>query len=157
MANEMLNINNMDDKLEELGRSFTSAEAWKINKAGIMPFYNALKGYYSVHRSAKDYRGEWRRKNPDTRPRSPEKHLIDTLVINKEKDGSVATGFSKAGKKAYLARFLNDGWDVRNQYGGPYRHVEGGHYWEKAEDETAEQVKAGELEALKQVMRDRGL
>ena len=51
--------------------------------------------------------------------------MADTLVKNVNKDGSIEVGFSKKGNKAYIARFINDGWQSSNQYGGPYKYIPG--------------------------------
>lgn len=146
MANEILNEANMDKKLEELGKSFTEKERFEINGKAMKPFENHLRSYLESNLN----------KYPHTL-KDGTKHLVDTLAVNKVSGGEVEIGFTKKEKKAYIGRFLNDGWDVRNQYGGPYKHVEGMHFWEETESATENKVKEEELKALKEVMRKRGL
>lgn len=109
----------------------------KINKAGMEPFRKAFVQNFNT--SFKDGHG---------------KSIISTLTEHTSPGGRVEIGFSKAGKKAYLARFQNDGWVPHNQYGGPYKYhpdrknshaqsgvelpiVPGKHFWEHTyNDET---------------------
>ena len=66
-------------------------------------------------------------------------------------------GFTRKSKKAYIGRFLNDGWDVRNQYGGPYTHVEGEHFFERSVEDSDAAIKEAELESLRKVLKERDL
>ena len=81
--------------------------------------------------------------------------MADTLVKNVKKDGSIEVGFSKKGNKAYIARFINDGWQSHNQYGGPYKYIPGEHYWESTEEETHDAVIKAMTQAAKAVMDKR--
>lgn len=157
MANEILNEAEADRNLDKALGKFTISESWAVNKVAIEPYYEELKKLYSQHRTYRNYKKEWKQMPEDKRPKKPERHLADTLVINKEHDGSYATGFSRIGKKAYIGRFINDGWDVKNQYGGPYRHVEGKHYFEQAEVDTKDAVQAAWLEKVREVRKNRGI
>ncbi|QNQ83758.1 hypothetical protein FP435_04520 [Lactobacillus sp. PV037] len=149
MANEILNEVNMDKKLEELGKSFTEKERFEINGAAMKPFEKHLRNFLQTNLKNNPYGAK--------QISNGEQHLLDTLKRNKVSGGEVELGFTKKGKKAYIGRFLNDGWDVKNQYGGPYRHVEGMHFWEETESATEHEVKKAELEAIKKVMKRRGL
>lgn len=142
MANEIVNEQNMDRVLNQLGKTFSEKEAWEINGAAMRPFETTFKNNLSAVHDAPLKKDEVA-------------HLKDTLVVNKVRGGDVEIGFSRKGKKSYIGRLLNDGWDVRNQHGGPYVHKEGLHYWEKTETSTESEVKKAELSALKQVMRKR--
>lgn len=139
----------MDKKLAELGKAFTEKERFKINGKAMKPFEAHLRNYLETNLEKREYGRK--------EILSGEKHLLDTLETNKVPGGEVELGFTKKGKKAYIGRFLNDGWDVKNQYGGPYRHVEGMHFWEETESATEHEVKKAELEAIKAVMKRRGL
>lgn len=129
MASEIKNEVNFDNFLASLSQRITPKERSKVNHAGMRVFKKDLEDNIrnpSVGR--KESKVERREK------------MIDTLTTNTEGAGRVLVGFSKKGKKAYLARFMNDGWDSKNQYGGPYRHNPGEHFWENTEKEDKEKV-----------------
>lgn len=92
--------------------------------------------------------------------------ILRALTREKTTGGTVAIGFSKQGKKAYLARFHNDGWVPRNQYGGPYPvhgsqpMVYGKHFWENTEEEAkhgdlGKRMSEREIEYWKKIMDDK--
>lgn len=140
MANQILNENNFDRIIDNLAKRWTKAERAEVNKAGEAVFTPMLKKKVDVHRTpgkGVGYPG----------------HMADTLDNNVRYDGSVEIGFTKKGKKAYIARFLNDGWEEHNQHGGPYGHREGEHFWEETTTEAEEPSKKAMAEAAKQVMR----
>ena len=113
MPNEITN-HGLDDWLEEHENGFTVSQRRKINKAGSDVYEHALQAFLNQHRSTRNLGAD-------------EQHLADTLTHEIANDGHYEVGFSKKGKKAYIARLLNDGWDSRNQFnrhGAPYRHVE---------------------------------
>lgn len=147
MASEIMNEEKMDKALSAMSRKITRSEALYINSRGIAPFEIGLRE--NIKNRKVPYR------NPDYVP--DRKAMLDTLVENTKPDGGVEIGFSKKGKKAYLARFMNDGWDVKNQFGGPYTHVEGEHFWEHTEEDFKKSVEASERSALLEVMHKRGL
>lgn len=137
----------MDKALEALGKKFTEKEKWEINGKAILPFEKMLRK--NIENRNVPYR------DPNYDP--DRKALLATLETNNVRGGEVEVGFTKKGKKAYLGRFMNDGWDPRNQHGGPYKHVEGEHFWERTDADAGESVKVAELNALRQVMHRRGL
>ncbi|CCI81634.1 hypothetical protein [Lactobacillus hominis] len=141
MASEILNEQNFDQKIDDLARGWTKMDRLVVNKAGMEAFKPILKSKIDQHRTTGKYGVGY----PD--------HMADTLVTNDKYDGSEEIGFSKEGKKAYIARFINDGWEEYNQHGGPYGHHEGEHYWEKATDESEKVVTAAMVKAAKEVMR----
>lgn len=138
----------MDKAFDALGDKFTPAEKRKINREGIEPFYKTLRKNIE-NRSVPYVQDEHRRYKPDRTK------LLSTLDTNYTDDDGVEVGFTKKGKQAYLGRFMNDGWDVRNQHGGPWRHVEGEHFWERTQSETSYKVTKAEMKALKEVMNNR--
>lgn len=147
MVNQIINEGKMDEALNKLGKSFTERERWEINSAAIYPFFVGLKKNLNdrpIPYRSSDY-------EPDRTK------LTSTLAINKVRGGEVETGFSKKGKLAYIGRFLNDGWEVRNKHGGPYTTVPPEQFWERTEADFGESVKVAELRALRKVMRERGL
>ena len=126
----------MDNLLKELGKGIPISIKLAMNQNAMRPFKDVLKPKIEAHRTSDD--------DLKVPP-----HMADTLIIQKDKKtGKVSIGFSKPGKKAYIARFLNDGWDVKNQYGGPYKRVEGLHYWESTESESKEAVTEAMKESL---------
>lgn len=146
----------MDKVLENLSKHITRNEAYKINKPAAQVFEKALKKNIMNGNQVRPLRhsmstppgehGKWDLYNPDRTA------LINSLAINKEKDGAAKVGVTKKSKKAYIARFLNDGWSPRNQFGGPYKPVPGEHFWEKTSDEVDEEVRGAELKALKEYL-----
>lgn len=88
----------------------TLKERRKVNRAGDKVYETHMHQFLDAHKTDRVYK----RTN----------HLNKTLTHQIKEDGHYEIGFSKKGKKAYVARLLNDGFDVRNQYGGPYRHVQ---------------------------------
>lgn len=89
----------------------TLSERRKVNHAGAKVYENHMKAFLDSHKSTKKYK-------------DGTNHLAETLTHEIKDDGHYEIGFSNKGKKAYIARFLNDGWDSKNQFGGPYRHVQ---------------------------------
>lgn len=98
---------NFDKFLARVGKGFTLDERKKVNKAGDKVYEEAMQNFLNSHKSSHTYlKGT--------------QHLADTLTHEIREDGHYEIGFSRKGKKAYVARLLNDGWRPRNQYGGPY-------------------------------------
>lgn len=160
---------NMDKVLDKLGTAFTQSERWEINKPAAQVYEKSLK-YHLAHNLKPTRNGimvgnrEYvRNRHPvdenDTRTYKPRdrQDLVDAIDYNKEHGGAVKVGFTRKSKKAYIGRFLNDGWDVRNQYGGPYTHVEGEHFFERSVDDSDAAIKEAELESLRKVLKERDL
>ncbi len=112
MADGIIN-NGFDKFLADVDRHglLTLSERRRVNRVGAKVYEQHMQSFLDNHKSSNEY-------EDDTQ------HLADTLTHEIREDGHYEIGFSKKGKKAYIARFLNDGWDVRNQHGGPYRHVQ---------------------------------
>ena len=108
---EML-TNGLDRFLNEHINGLTIQNRKKINKAGADVYMKNMRSFLDQHRSNNSYI-------------SGQEHLADTLTSKNDlTNGQVDVGFSAKGKKAYIARLLNDGWESKNQYGGPYKRVQ---------------------------------
>lgn len=107
MANNGIVGDNFDKFLEQASQGFTLQDRKKVNKAGDKIYEKAMQSFLNTHKRDVVYK-------------DGTQHLADTLTHEIKEDGHYEIGFSKKGKKAYIARFLNDGWKPRNQYGGPY-------------------------------------
>ncbi|WP_297820007.1 hypothetical protein [uncultured Lactobacillus sp.] len=141
MASEIKNEAKFDQVIDKLAKGFNKADRVVVNQAGMSAFMPILKAKVDTHRTSGQYGVGY----PD--------HMADTLVENVKHDGSIETGFSKEGKKAYIARFINDGWESYNQHGGPYRHIAGEHYWEKSQEEADDAIKQAMIKTAREVMR----
>lgn len=141
MASEIIVKGKTDDALDFLSKTGTPKERAKVNHAGMKVFRKALEDNIR--------NPEVGRKNSDVIRREK---MINTLTTTTEGAGRVIIGFSKKGEKAYLARFMNDGWDSKNQYGGPYRHNPGEHFWEKTEQD--DKTKDAVSKVMKQVAQE---
>ena len=131
-----------------MANDFTVTEKAAINKPGADVFYNTLQEKVAHHRL------------PDSDKHHKGQHMADTLKEVKHDNGAYEIGFTKAGKKAYIFRFLNDGWWTRNQYNAsrhsePYSHVGGEHMWEDTTAETDGAIKEAEAKGLINVMDKR--
>lgn len=131
---------NMDGILRRMANGFTRQQRISVNEAGMDAYESAFRTNF---------------KNTMTNDKNDGNSILQTLTREKTPGGAVAMGFSKQGKKAYLARFQNDGWIPRNQYGGPYAYhperrynggkpvegevelpmVTGKHFWEKTNND----------------------
>lgn len=172
-----LNSGNMDSILDKLSQGFTEKERWDINKPAAQVYEKALK-YNLAHNLNPTRNGilvedsetnrveEYvrnRHKTPEEKKkginykRRDRQDLVDAIDYNKEHGGAVAVGFTRKSEKAYLGRFLNDGWDPRNQHGGPYTHVPGEHFFEKSAENADEEIKRVEEESLRKVLKRKGL
>ena len=170
-----LNPGNMDSILDKLSQGFTEKERWEINKPAAQVYEKALK-YNLAHNLNPTRNGIWidennsmveyvrnRHKTPEEQKkginykRRNRKNLVDAIDYNKEHGGAVQVGFTRKSEKAYIGRFLNDGWDPRNQHGGPYEHVPGEHFFEKSTDNASEEIKRVEAESLRKVLKRKGL
>lgn len=176
-----LTTGNMDEILDKLSKGFSEKERWEINKPAAQVYEKSLK-YHLAHNlnptrngievpqddgTKKEYvrnrhhKEEEGQNTTDTtvmgyRPRDRQ-DLLDAIDYNKEHGGAVKVGFTRKSEKAYIGRFLNDGWDPRNQHGGPYQHVEGEHFFEKSADDSDEAIKETEKESLLKVLKRKGL
>ena len=146
MASEIIVKGKTDDALDVLSKVGTPKERSKVNHAGMRVFRKNLEDNI---------------RNPDVGRKDSDimrrEKMIDTLTTTTEGAGRVIIGFSKKGEKAYLARFMNDGWDSKNQYGGPYSHNPGEHFWEKTEndDKTKEAVSKVMRKIAKEILDER--
>lgn len=128
----------MARELRELGDAISRKGRIKANRKAANLFKEKLR---------ENYNESMGRKNNKTHS---DDSVISTLTTDTTTGGAVGVGFSKKGKKAYLARFQNDGWIPRNGKGGPYMYhpdrnghtsrgddgptlpmVPGLHFWEK--------------------------
>lgn len=161
---ESVNSGNMDEILDKLGKGFSEQERWDINKPSAQVYEKALK-YNVAHnlnptRNGISVSGSHelvRDRENGGYKRRDRSDLVEAIDYNKEHGGAVKVGFTRKSKKAYIGRFLNDGWDPRNQYGGPYKHVPGEHFFERSSDATGEVIKQTELESLRSLMKSKGL
>lgn len=143
----------MADILRSMADTVSRKNRVKINRKGAKVFKEALHNNYNVAMG-----------------HSKDDKIIETLTTDTTAGGAVGVGFSKKGRKAYLARFHNDGWIPRNQYGGPYKYHPGGkdgdrsgglpmvpgkHYWEKtAHDEGVDKsISEAEVKELNRLLR----
>ncbi|KRN13826.1 hypothetical protein EFQ23_04815 [Limosilactobacillus fermentum] len=110
MANEMTS-HGFDDFLNDLEKKITVNNRRKINKAGADVYEKSMQQFLDEHRRSVVYL-------------NGQQHLADTLTHEIQNNGAYEIGFSRKGKKAYIARLLNDGWDVKNRYGGPWSHAQ---------------------------------
>lgn len=108
--------NNFDKVLADLSDGLTLEEHKRVNKVGDKIYERAMQQFLDSHKSDRVYK-------------KGTEHLADTLTHEIKDDGSYEIGFSKKGKKAYVARLLNDGWRPRNQHGGPYGTAPKGKKW----------------------------
>lgn len=145
----------MAEILRSMAETTSRKNRVKINRKGAKVFKEALHENYNV-----------------SMKHSADDDVIETLTTDTTTGGAVGVGFSKKGKKAYLARFQNDGWIPRNQYGGPYKYHPGGadkskdssgglpmvpgkHFWEKtAHDEGVDKsISEAEVKELDRLLR----
>lgn len=145
MVSEIKNEHGFDEFLTRMSQRVTPKERSTINHAGMRVFKKKLEANIREHSGRKESNTKRREK------------MISTLTTKTEPGGRVLIGFSKKGKKAYLARFMNDGWDSKNQYGGPYTHQPGEHYWENTEGESKESVGKIMQSKTKEMMKRRSL
>lgn len=145
MPNEIRNEANFDRILDQLAEGFEAGDREKVNKKGMDVFESHLRP------KIENLPHEGPTYDPAKhKPGNP--RLIDTLIRDKYANGEVRIGFSKKGKKAYIGRLLNDGWDVYNGYGGPYRHKKGAHFWEETEVESKEKVAKAMAEKAQKII-----
>lgn len=147
---------NIDRVLKSLRSSLTGRQKIRINTAGAEVYkYYLTKNFLAYDRP--DENGEM--KHYDTPKYIPydnqhdRRKMADTIIVAHERNKTeVGVGFSTEGKLAYVGRFINDGWDPRNQFGGPYPHVNGEFYFEKTEVETEDAVKAAMADKLNRIL-----
>lgn len=164
-----LNPGNMDSILDKLSQGFTEKERWEINKPAAQVYEKALK-YNLAHNLNPTRNGRMGFDEETGQPaelvkdrenggykRRDRTDLVNAIDYNKEHGGAVKVGFTRKSEKAYIGRFLNDGWDPRNQHGGPYEHVPGEHFFEKSTDNASEEIKRVEAESLRKVLKRKGL
>lgn len=123
MASEV--TGDLDKILERMANGLTRSQRIDVNKKGMEVYRQKFEENYNQSMNGHG------------------KSIIKTLTEDTTESGEVQLGFSKKGKKAYLARFHNDGWVPRNQYGGPYKYhgampmVPGRHFWEHTNNDQA--------------------
>ena len=114
----------LDEIFERMAKGLSKTQRQKANQKAAELYKDALT------------------KNFDNAMKGHGESIIKTLTTHNNGGGGVEVGFSKEGKKGYLARFQNDGWIPKNQYGGPYTlhnglpMVPGKHFWEETNREA---------------------
>lgn len=147
---------NIDKVLKSLRSSLTGRQKIRINTAGAEVYkYYLTQNFLAYDRP--DENGKM--KHYDTPKYIPydnqhdRRKMADTIIVAHERNKTeVGVGFSTEGKLAYVGRFINDGWDPRNQFGGPYPHVNGEFYFEKTEVEAEDAVKAAMADKLNRIL-----
>ena len=147
---------NIDRVLASLRSSLTGRETIRINTAGTEAYKAVLKKNF-LARDRPDSNGVMHHYENSKGIPYDSQHdrdkMADTLIVAHERgQTSVGVGFSTEGKLAFVGRFINDGWDPRNKYGGPYPHVNGEFYFEKSEVESQEAVKKAMADKLNRIL-----
>lgn len=136
--------NGLDKWLDDHINGFSVTQRRKVNKAGSDIYEGSMQRFLNEHKTPRVYKNK--------------QHLADTLTHEISNDGHYEVGFSKKGKKAYIARLLNDGWDVKNQYGGPYTHAqppEWHDFFSKIGDEKDQAMAKAMVNEAKRQMRSK--
>ena len=148
----------LDGMFEKMAKALSRKQRISVNKAGMKPYKEEFTKNFKE--SFREGKGE---------------SILETLSEHATTGGRVELGFSKKGKKAYLARFHNDGWIPRNQYGGPYKYhpnrvgnekglddsglpmVPGKHFWEKTNSDASlkEKIRAREIRKYHQILDEK--
>lgn len=148
---------NIDRVLASLRSSLTGRETIRINTAGAEVYKAVLKKNFLAHERA-DVPGGPITYHKDSKgipydSQHDRDKMADTLIVAHERgQTAVGVGFSTEGKLGFVGRFINDGWDPRNKYGGPYPHVNGEFYFEKSEVESREAVKKAMADKLNRIL-----
>ena len=148
---------NIDKVLRSIKGSLTGREAIRINTAGAEVYKKHLETNFLAH-VRPDKPGEEPTYHKDAKgipydSKHNREDMAKTIIVAHERfQTQVGVGFSTEGKLAYVGRFINDGWDPRNQYGGPFGHVPGEFYFEKTEVESEGEVKEAMANKLNRIL-----
>lgn len=148
---------NIDNVLRSIKGALTGRESIRINTAGAEVYKKNLKENFLAHLRP-DVEGGEPTYHEDAKS-IPYDHqhnrddMADTIIVAHERfQTQVGVGFSTEGKLGFVGRFINDGWDPRNKYGGPYGHVPGEFYFEKTEVESEDEVKEAMAKKLNRIL-----
>lgn len=148
---------NIDKVLRSIKSSLTGRESIRINTAGAEVYKKYLIENFLAH-NRPDKEGEEPTWHADAKgiaydSKHDREDMAKTIIVAHERyQTQVGVGFSTEGKLAYVGRFINDGWDPRNQYGGPFPHVPGEFYFEKTEVECEDEVKEAMANKLNRIL-----
>ncbi|TLQ03647.1 phage tail protein [Pediococcus stilesii] len=137
MPNEIKNADSFESTLDALAEGFGRKERFEANEAGAEKFKSIMKPKVPV--SVRVRKGE-------------HVHLRDSLVTDEHANGAVDIGFTAKGQKGYIARFQNDGWDVKDRNGKNHSHIEGKHFWEETQREAKGEVGKTVINSLRKSM-----
>ncbi|MBU7461196.1 MULTISPECIES: phage tail protein [Lactiplantibacillus] len=128
MANE-LDSESLDNLMASLETGLSTTERLKINTKAAAAFKTVMLSDDRIPKSAHVYGGGT-------------VHLRSAFIMHiNAPNGYVEDGFSKESKKAYIGRFLNDGWTVKDRNKQTHSHVAGLHFWELTRLESESAVK----------------
>lgn len=148
---------NIDKVLRSIKGSLTGRESIRINTAGAEVYKKYLTKNFLAH-NRPDREGEEPTWHKDAKgipydSKHNREDMAKTIIVAHERfQTQVGVGFSTEGKLGYIGRFINDGWDPRNQYGGPFPHVPGEFYFEKTEVESEGEVKEAMANKLNRIL-----
>lgn len=119
----------------------------KVNRAGAKVYKKNMEAFTNAHRSNRVYL-------------TGQQHLADTVTTKTDASiGEVSIGFSKAGKKGYIARLLNDGWESYNQFGGPYGRIqppEWHDFFTRIGEQSQQGMKSAMVREIEKQLRKKG-
>lgn len=159
---EIKDSGNIDKVLSSLRNSLTGHEQIRINTAGA-EVYKEFLVHNFLAKDRPDSNGNMQHydtakgipydsKSKPGGPHDREKMAKTIIVAHERGRTDVGVGFSTEGKLAYIGRFINDGWDPRNHYAGPFPHVPGEFYFEKTEIEAEDEVKRAMANKLNRIL-----
>lgn len=154
---EIKDSGNIDKVLRSIKSSLTGRESIRINTAGAEVYKKYLTENFLAH-NRPDREGEAPTWHKDAKgiaydSKHNREDMAKTIIVAHERfQTQVGVGFSTEGKLAYIGRFINDGWDPRNQFGGPFPHVPGEFYFEKTEVEAEDEVKEAMANKLNRIL-----
>ena len=121
--------------LDRLAQGFSSDELYKANSKTAEVFKNTVTDLIPKRSDVEE-----------------KYHIRDSVKIERKKNNAATVGILKKSKKAYVARFINDGWDTSWDGKRNGKKVAGLHFWEKASKEAENRMNETMTDEVKKII-----
>ncbi|GEA92763.1 hypothetical protein PDA01_06560 [Pediococcus damnosus] len=130
-----VNDDGFTSSLDRLAQGFSSDELYKANSKTAEVFKNTVTDLIPKRSDVEE-----------------KYHIRDSVKIERKKNNAATVGILKKSKKAYVARFINDGWDSSWNGKRNGHKVQGLHFWEKAAKQAEEPMNTVMKEEVKKII-----
>ncbi|WPC18520.1 hypothetical protein N6G94_10160 (plasmid) [Pediococcus inopinatus] len=130
-----VNDDGFTEKIDKLAEGFSADELYQANSKTAEVFKETVQSLI-----------------PERDKVNEKYHIRGAVKTERKKNNAATVGILKKSKKAYVTRFINDGWDSSWNGKRNGHKVQGLHFWEKAAKQAEEPMNTVMKEEVKKII-----